>query len=270
MDIEIWLRVGVFLALLAAMAVWESLLPKRPWSGKRRTRWTNHMALSIVNTAVIRIALPITVAAYAFHLESVGFGLFNIASLPTWVEIVAAVLLLDLAIYAQHVAFHKIPICWRLHCMHHTDLDFDVTTGIRFHPLEILLSMLIKFSVVAILGASALAVVIFEIVLNATSLFNHGNVRIHSAADKVLRCFIVTPDMHRVHHSIVRRETDSNFGFNLPWWDRIFGTYRSVPEAGHDRMTIGLEIFRDVAETRIDRLITQPFRKSEGQVSNRL
>ncbi len=257
---EAWLRIGVFLTILAAMAFWETILPKRPWKSRRRIRWTHHLVLSAVNTAVVRIALPVTVAAYALHLESIGFGLLNVLGLPAWIKVVCAILLLDLAIYAQHVLFHKIPLFWRLHRMHHTDLDFDVTTGIRFHPLEILLSMAIKFAIVALIGAPATAVVIFEIILNATSMFNHGNVRLHPGADRILRLFIVTPDMHRVHHSVIRRETDSNFGFNVPWWDRIFGTYNKAPEAGHDGMTIGLEIFADVSETRVDRLITQPFR----------
>jgi sterol desaturase/sphingolipid hydroxylase (fatty acid hydroxylase superfamily) len=169
-------------------------------------------------------------------------------------------LALDLAIYAQHVAFHKVPVLWRLHRMHHADLDIDVSTGLRFHPIEIIISMLIKMAIVVLIGVPAVAVVAFEVVLNATSMFNHSNTAMPLWLDRVVRLIVVTPDMHRVHHSIKRHETDSNFGFNLPWWDRLFGTYRPQPEAGHDGMTIGLPIFRDPQELRLDRLITQPFR----------
>ena len=170
---------------------------------------------------------------------------------------------LDLAIYLQHVLFHAVPALWRLHRMHHADLEFDVTTGARFHPIEILLSMGIKLGVVAALGAPAIAVLIFEVLLNATSMFNHSNVRMPVWIDRVLRWIVVTPDMHRVHHSIVARETNSNFGFNLPWWDRLFGTYRDQPAAGHEAMTIGIEQFREPAEQRLDRMLTQPFRDDD-------
>jgi sterol desaturase/sphingolipid hydroxylase (fatty acid hydroxylase superfamily) len=169
-------------------------------------------------------------------------------------------LALDLVIYVQHVVFHKVPVLWRLHRMHHADLDIDVTTGVRFHPLEIVISLLIKIAVILALGIPVVAVILFEVVLNVTSMFNHSNVSMPAWLDRVLRFIVVTPDMHRVHHSILRRETDSNFGFNLPWWDRLFGTYRAQPEAGHAGMTIGIPAFRDPAELRIDRLLTQPFR----------
>ena len=260
MELEVYWRLGTFLVILIAVATWETVQPKRPWKLTRGSRWANHLVLSLINTLLVRFLIPVTVAAFAFRLESTGFGLLNALVLPTWAAVVAGVLLLDLAIYAQHVIFHKIPFFWRFHRMHHTDLDFDVTTGIRFHPIEILISMLIKFCVVSILGAPALAVILFEILLNATSMFNHGNIRMPSSVDKLLRCFVVTPDMHRVHHSVIRTETDSNFGFNLPWWDRLFGTYRSQPESGHMEMTIGLPIFRDNKENRVDRLVSQPFR----------
>jgi sterol desaturase/sphingolipid hydroxylase (fatty acid hydroxylase superfamily) len=167
---------------------------------------------------------------------------------------------LDLAIYLQHVLFHAVPALWRLHRMHHTDLEFDVTTGARFHPLEIVLSMVIKIVVVGALGAPAVAVMIFEVLLNATSMFNHGNVRIVGWLDTALRTVVVTPDMHRVHHSVVPRETNSNFGFSLSWWDRLFSTYRAEPTAGHQEMIIGIEQFRDPIELRIDRMLVQPFR----------
>ena len=178
---------------------------------------------------------------------------------PTWVAIALSVLLLDLAIYGQHVMFHAVPALWRLHRMHHADLDFDVTTGARFHPIEILLSLGIKLAVVAALGAPALGVLIFEVILNATSMFNHGNVRMAPRLDRVLRCFVVTPDMHRVHHSVIPRETNSNFGFSLPWWDRLLGTYRAQPAAGHQGMTIGIEQFRAPRDQRLDRMLAQPF-----------
>jgi sterol desaturase/sphingolipid hydroxylase (fatty acid hydroxylase superfamily) len=179
---------------------------------------------------------------------------------PVWLELPLALLLLDLAIYLQHRLFHYVPVLWRLHRMHHADLDVDVTTGARFHPVEILLSLGIKFLVVVPLGAAPLAVLLFEIGLNATSMFNHSNVPLSPAVERVLRWLVVTPDMHRVHHSVLRRETDSNFGFNLPWWDRLFGTYRSQPEGGHQAMTLGIEQFRDSTELRLDRMLTQPFR----------
>jgi sterol desaturase/sphingolipid hydroxylase (fatty acid hydroxylase superfamily) len=178
---------------------------------------------------------------------------------PFWAAFIASLLLLDLSIYAQHVVFHKVPILWRLHRMHHTDLDFDVTTALRFHPLEIVLSMLVKLAVVGLLGAPAVAVLVFEVLLNATAMFIHGNVGLPPRFDRALRRLVVTPDMHRVHHSIRREETDSNFGFNLSWWDRLFGTYRDQPRDGHAGMTIGLEYFRDWRATRLDGLLMQPF-----------
>jgi sterol desaturase/sphingolipid hydroxylase (fatty acid hydroxylase superfamily) len=184
--------------------------------------------------------------------------------LPVWASVLVAVMALDLAIYLQHVLFHAVPALWRLHRMHHADQEIDVTTGARFHPIEILLSMGIKLGVVAALGAPAAAVLIFEVLLNATAMFNHSNVRMPTWLDRGLRWVVVTPDMHRVHHSIVARETNSNFGFNLPWWDRLFGTYRGQPAAGHDAMIVGIEQFREPAEQRLDRMLTQPFRDHDG------
>ena len=205
-----------------------------------------------------------TAVGLALVAAAQGWGLFNLIELPGWIGIVAAVILLDLAIYLQHVLFHAVPALWRLHRMHHADLAFDVTTGLRFHPVEILLSMLIKLAVIAALGAPAIGVLIFEVLLNATSMFNHGNVDMPRPLDRILRWIVVTPDMHRVHHSIIARETNSNFGFNLPWWDRLFGTYRSQPAAGHDAMTIGIEQFRDPRELRLDRMLLQPWRDEVG------
>jgi len=206
----------------------------------------------------------VTGVGLALLAEARGWGLFNLAALPNWIAVAASVVLLDLAIYLQHVLFHAVPALWRLHRMHHADLAFDVSTGLRFHPVEILLSMLIKLTVIAALGAPALSVLIFEVMLNATSMFSHGNIRIPERFDRVLRWLVVTPDMHRVHHSILPRETNSNVGFNLPWWDRLFGTYRPKPAAGHEAMTIGIEQFRDWRELRLDRMLLQPFREDVG------
>jgi sterol desaturase/sphingolipid hydroxylase (fatty acid hydroxylase superfamily) len=197
--------------------------------------------------------------------EARGWGLLNTLALPDWLSLALAVLLLDLVIYLQHVMFHAVPALWRLHRMHHADLDLDVTTGARFHPIEILLSMGLKLAAVAALGAPALAVLVFEVLLNATAMFNHANLKIPVALDRVLRWVIVTPDMHRVHHSVVPRETNSNFGFNLPWWDRLLGTYRAQPAAGHEAMTIGLEAFRAPRDLRLDRMLVQPFRGETGR-----
>jgi sterol desaturase/sphingolipid hydroxylase (fatty acid hydroxylase superfamily) len=220
--------------------------------------------VAALDTLATRIVAPIGAVGFAMFAQAHGWGVFNVVALPTWVELVLVVLLLDLAIYLQHRVFHYVPVLWRLHRMHHADLDVDVTTGARFHPIEILLSLGIKFVVVVSLGASPVAVLIFEILLNATSMFNHSNVRLPGSLEPVLRALVVTPDMHRVHHSILRRETDSNFGFNFPWWDRLFGTYRPQPEAGHDAMTLGIEQFRDSKEQRLDRMLTQPFRDDQN------
>jgi len=216
--------------------------------------------VAALDTLVGRVVAPTGAAGFALFAEAHGLGLFHHLGWPAWLEMVTGVVAMDLAIYLQHRVFHYVPVLWRLHRVHHADLDVDVTTGARFHPLEILMSLGIKFVVIVSLGAPALGVLAFEILLNATSMFNHSNVRLPQAVERVLRWFIVTPDMHRVHHSILRRETDSNFGFNLPWWDRLFGTYRGQPEAGHEGMTLGIEQFRDPKELRLDRMLTQPFR----------
>jgi sterol desaturase/sphingolipid hydroxylase (fatty acid hydroxylase superfamily) len=190
-----------------------------------------------------------------------GWGLLHVLDVPGWLAGILGFVLLDLIIYAQHVVFHYVPVLWRLHRMHHADLELDLTTGVRFHPVEILLSMLIKIAAVVALGIPALAVVAFEVVLNATSMFNHSNIAIPERVDRIVRWLLVTPDMHQVHHSIETRETNSNFGFNLPWWDRLFGTYRQAPAAGKDGFIIGIPVFRDPGELRLDRLLTQPFRR---------
>lgn len=253
-------RLSIFAVVFALMALWEVLAPRRRQVIGRISRWPSNLGVVIIDTLLVRILFPTSAVGLALLAEAKGFGLFNAWPVATWFSIIASVLLLDLAIYLQHVLFHAVPALWRLHRMHHADLEFDVTTGARFHPIEIVLSMLIKLAVIGALGAPAVAVLVFEVLLNGTAMFNHSNVRLPARVDRVLRWFIVTPDMHRVHHSVVVRETNSNFGFNLPWWDRIFGTYRSQPAAGHEKMKIGIEQIRNPAEQRLDRMLTQPFR----------
>ena len=261
MTAEPIIRLTAFAGVFAIMAVWEMFAPRRPQAHGRWTRWPSNIGIVILNTVVLRTIIPTTAVAIALFAQQHGWGLFNLVALPGWIAIILTVLLLDLAIYVQHVVFHYVPALWRLHRMHHADLEFDVTTGIRFHPVEIILSMAIKLAVVIVIGAPAVAVLIFEVLINATAMFNHSNVRFGQGLDKLLRLIVVTPDMHRVHHSVLRRETDSNFGFNVPWWDRMFGTYRDQPEAGHDAMTIGIEQFRALGELRLDRILSQPFRR---------
>jgi sterol desaturase/sphingolipid hydroxylase (fatty acid hydroxylase superfamily) len=263
---EPYIRLGAFLGIFALMALWEFMAPRRPLSVSRWVRWPNNLAITAVNTALVRVIFPTAAVGLALVAEARGWGLLNAWALPQWLKVAAAVVALDLIIYLQHVMFHAVPAFWRLHRMHHADLDIDVTTGARFHPVEILLSMVIKLGSVAALGAPALAVLIFEVLLNATSMFNHSNVRLPAPIDRVLRWFVVTPEMHRVHHSIVPYETNSNFGFNAPWWDRLFGTYRAQPEAGHERMTIGLSQFREPRELWLDRLLLQPLRGAAPHV----
>ena len=236
-------RLVSFFLVFAAMAAWEIAAPRRERLMSRLARWPHNVGISVVNTLLVRVLFPTAAVGMALHAEDRGWGLLAGADLPGWILVPVSVLILDLAIYLQHVMFHAVPLLWRVHRMHHADLDFDVTTGARFHPIEIVLSMLIKFVVIIALGPPAIAVLLFEVILNATSMFNHSNVRIASPIDRMLRWLVVTPDMHRVHHSIEDDETNSNFGFNLPWWDRLFGTYRDQPRAGHEGMTIGIRGF---------------------------
>jgi sterol desaturase/sphingolipid hydroxylase (fatty acid hydroxylase superfamily) len=254
------IRLAAFAGIFAVMALWELLAPRRTQAIGRGRRWPSNLGIVVVDTLLVRLVFPTAAVGMALIAEERGWGLFNSFDLPYALAFLASVLLLDLAIYLQHVLFHAVPILWRLHRMHHADLEFDVTTGIRFHPVEILLSMVIKFAVIAALGTPAAAVLLFEVILNATSMFNHGNVELPQRIDRWLRWIVVTPEMHRVHHSVVAREANSNFGFNLPWWDRLFGTYRSQPEAGHLGMTIGISQFRDRGELRLDRMLIQPLR----------
>lgn len=257
------LRLGAFLGVFALMSVWEWAAARRERPVARRRRWPGNLGVAVLDSLLARVVAPAGAVGFALFAEARGMGFFHFINWPGWLEFVVAVVGLDCAIYVQHRVFHSVPVLWRLHRMHHADLDVDVTTGARFHPGEILLSLGIKFLVIAALGAPAGSVLVFEVLLNATSMFNHSNVRVPESVERVLRWLVVTPDMHRVHHSVLRRETDSNFGFNLPWWDRLFRTYRAQPEAGHDGMTLGLEQFRDPAELRLKRMLTQPFRQED-------
>jgi sterol desaturase/sphingolipid hydroxylase (fatty acid hydroxylase superfamily) len=257
-------RLGVFLGVLVLMALWEVAAPRRPLTTKKPLRWLSNLGLAGLNTLAVRLLVPLGAVGTALLCEDRGWGLFQNVPLPPWLVVTLAVVALDGAIYLQHVLFHAVPALWRLHMVHHADLDFDVTTGLRFHTLEILLSMGIKMAAVVMLGCPALAVVLFEVLLNATSMFNHGNVRVPAWLDGVLRLFVVTPEMHRVHHSILPRETNSNFGFNLPWWDYVFGTYRAQPVAGHEGMTIGLAQFQDERVEYLPWMLALPFLGAVG------
>lgn len=260
MQHEPGVRLAAFSGVLVLMLAWELLAPRRALANPRLVRWGNNLGVVVLNTVLLRLVFPAAAVGVALLAESRGWGVLAMLELPGWLAVLIAVMLLDLAIWAQHVVFHAVPVLWRLHRMHHTDTDFDVTTGLRFHPIEILLSMLIKAAVIILLGAPAVAVLIFEVLLNATSMFNHGNVRLPARVDRVLRWVVVTPDMHRVHHSWHPEETNSNYGFNLPWWDRLFRTYRAQPRDGHEGMTIGINLFREPGDMRLDRLLLQPFR----------
>ena len=264
LDNEAAVRLGSFAGALAAMVLWELLAPKRALRESKAVRWSANLGIVAINTVLIRFLAPAGAVGLALVAEARGWGLLNNIAAPDVLAFVGALVALDLAIYLQHVLFHAVPALWRLHRMHHSDLDFDTTTGFCFHPIEIALSMGIKMGVLAALGPPPVAVVAFEVVLNATSLFNHGNVRLPGTLDRALRWVVVTPDMHRVHHSHIPSETNSNFGFNLPWWDRLFGTYRDQPRDGHQGMTIGLHMFRDTAELHLHRLLVQPFLADSG------
>jgi sterol desaturase/sphingolipid hydroxylase (fatty acid hydroxylase superfamily) len=259
------IRLSVFLGIFAAVAIAEALAPRRARALSRLARWPSNLGIVAVNTLVVRLIFPTAAVGLALLGEERGWGLLNLIDLPFWLSVIISVVVLDFVIYLQHVMVHAVPALWRLHRMHHADLDFDVTTGARFHPLEILLSMVIKLAAIAALGPPALGVLIFEVLLNATSMFNHGNWNLPLGLDRALRLIVVTPDMHRVHHSIVPCETNSNFGFSLPWWDRLFGTYTDQPAAGHEGMIIGIEQFREPADQRLDKMLLQPFRGEVGE-----
>ena len=258
-------RLGAFLGVFVVMALWELVGGRRQLTTEKGARWFANLGITVMNTVVVRLIFPTAAVGLAVLAVDRGWGMLNQLTAPHALKIVAGVMLLDLAIYLQHVMFHAVPVLWRLHMVHHADVDFDVTTGLRFHPVEIVLSMLIKLAVILVLGPPVVAVLIFEVLLNATAMFNHGNVRLAPSLDRVVRWFVVTPDMHRVHHSVVLRETNSNFGFNLPWWDRLLGTYRAQPVAGHEGMTIGLEQYQEQRRQTLPWLLVQPFVGRTGE-----
>ncbi|MBI4042079.1 MAG: sterol desaturase family protein [Deltaproteobacteria bacterium] len=262
---ELAVRLICFAAIFAVIAGWEFQNPRRKLASSKFWRWFSNLSIVAINTLLVRLILPIAAYDMAFIARSHHWGILNQWDLPLWVSALLSVIALDFAIYLQHVMFHAVPIFWRFHMMHHSDLDFDVTTGIRFHPIEILLSMLIKMGVVTIIGAPPIGVLLFEVLLNATSIFNHGNVALWPPLDKYLRLLVVTPEMHRVHHSVIAGETNSNFGFNFPWWDRLFATYQAQPKFGHLRMTIGLHQFRDSKKLTLPHLLALPFIGETGE-----
>jgi sterol desaturase/sphingolipid hydroxylase (fatty acid hydroxylase superfamily) len=262
MEHEASLRLAVFFGLLIAMALWEVAAPRRPASLGRKGRWPANIGIAILDSIVVRVLLPGGAVAFAAAYAGSGYGLLPLLGVPDWLAFVLALAALDLAIYFQHRVFHAVPVLWRLHRMHHSDVDLDVTSGARFHPAEILLSIAIKLGMIAVLGAPAAAVLAFEVILNACSMFNHANVAMPARLERALRFVLVTPDLHRIHHSRDRMETDSNFGFSVTWWDRLFGTYRPEPQHGQLGMTIGLDVFNDAKDQKLAALLVQPLRKT--------
>ncbi len=262
---EATIRLTVFLSGLVLIAVVESLAPRKARTCSRLFRWTNNLALTFLNTVVVRFVLPLSAVSVAEISLQNGWGLLHFFKFPLWANIIFAVVSLDLLIYLQHVLFHAVGIFWRLHRVHHADHDIDVTTGLRFHPIEILLSMLLKMGAVLLIGAHPLSVIVFELILNTTAMFNHGNIDLPIWLDKFLRWFLVTPDMHRIHHSTERDETDSNYGFNLPWWDYLFKTYRAEPRLGQEKMKTGLPEFPDSDVQRLDVMLLLPLRNNNNK-----
>ena len=258
------IRIVFFITIFALVALWELLAPRRSLTTSKKTRWISNLGITFLNPLVIHLAFPILAVEMALKAQAGGWGLLNNVGLSFWLKLVIGIIVLDLIIYLQHVMFHAIPVLWRLHMMHHADLDYDLTTGLRFHPIEMVLSMVIKLSVAAALGPPAAAVLIFEIILSGMAMFNHGNIKIPLGLDRILRYFVVTPDMHRVHHSVIIRESNSNYGFNLPWWDRLFGTYCAQPSKGHLEMTIGLSQFRNIKQLMFHHLLLLPFTGTTG------
>ena len=255
------IRLSFFLGVFALVGLWEVAAPRRALTVSKPLRWANNLGLVVLNTVLLRLVFPLAAVGMAAFCVKNGWGVLNHFQVPFAVAAPVAVIAMDFVIWLQHVMVHAVPALWRLHRVHHADLDYDVTTGARFHPIEIILSMLIKFATITVLGPPVVAVVIFEVLLNATAMFNHGNIRLAGGIDRVLRRFVVTPDMHRIHHSVEDDETNSNFGFNLPWWDRLFGTYRNQPRAGHEGMRIGIHGYNDPREVdRLDGMLLLPFK----------
>lgn len=264
---ETAIRIGIFLTMFALLAGWEFWWPRRALSQAKRVRWLTNLSLVVVDALVLRLMGGIVAFAAAIYVQQHGWGWLNNVAWPYWLEFIIALALLDFALYLQHVASHYVPILWRLHRVHHTDLDIDLTTGVRFHPIEIGLSMLYKIMLVVALGVTPWAVLVFEIILNAASLFNHSNIYIPEKIDKRVRRFIITPDMHRVHHSTIVKETNSNFGFSISLWDRACGTYRKAPALGQLGMEIGLKEYRDPQRLGFVKLLLLPFHGTLGNYS---
>jgi sterol desaturase/sphingolipid hydroxylase (fatty acid hydroxylase superfamily) len=257
---EVMVRLVFFTFVFVSMLAWELLAPRRNLSVSKPLRWLNNLGLFALNSVVLRLLFPAAAVGIALSVGEMGWGLFNLLTLPFWFEVVAAVLLLDLAIYLQHILMHRVPLLWRLHRVHHADLDIDLTTGSRFHTIEIIVSMLIKGVVILLLGPALIAVLVFEVLLNGMAIFNHANVSLPPAVERLVRYLLVTPDMHRVHHSTVKRETNSNYGFNLSIWDRMFSTYIDQPEMGHDKMSIGIAEFRNAKQVdQLPGMLALPF-----------
>ncbi|MEW6683688.1 MAG: sterol desaturase family protein [Nitrospirota bacterium] len=264
MSHEPLIRLASFFGIFALMAVWELMAPRRPLTAARMKRWPTNLSIVLLNTLTAHLLFSTTAVGAAVLAAQNQWGVLNLVEWPAGLRVLAALVAMDFALYLQHVVFHAVPILWRLHMMHHADLDVDVTTGARFHPIEIVLSMVIKLAAIALIGAPPMAVLTFEVVLNATSMFNHSNVRMPRRLDRALRWIVVTPDMHRIHHSVLRDETNSNFGFSLPWWDRLLGTYRPDPAKSQVDMPLGLEQFRNPRELTLVGSLVLPFRGGTG------
>ncbi len=266
METETLIRGGAFLIVFMLLAITEHFAPRRKLSISKIRRWRINLAIVALNPLSVAVVFPFLPIGLALLASEQNWGLLNQWALPYWLKILIGFVVLDFVIYMHHVLHHTLPTLWRLHMMHHADLDFDLTTGLRFHPIEIIISMIIKLAAVAALGVPPIAVLSFEIALNATSMFNHSNIIIPVKTDRFLRLLVVTPDMHRVHHSVIIKETNSNFGFNLPWWDRLFGTYKDQPDKGHTDMVIGLPQYRDQRKLSLPRLLILPFTGHPGIV----
>lgn len=263
-DEEALIRLTVFLVLFLTLAFAERIFPRRHWTQSMPLRWLNNLSLSAFNSLCLRLLAPFSGTALAMLVQEKGWSVLNLSALPLLPSVLVFVLVFDCVIYFQHRFFHWLKPLWVFHRVHHTDLDYDVTTGSRFHPVSIIISMMIKLALVLLLGAEPIAILVAEVLLNATSMFNHSNLHIPAKVDRVLRLFIVTPDMHRVHHSVVEHEHSCNFGFNFPWWDRLFGTYLDQAELGHDALEIGIDGFDAARSIRLDRLLLQPFLRAPG------
>ena len=266
---ESTIRLIAFAGLFGLFALTEILRPRRKLRVSKANRWFTNLAIVVLDSLLVRLLFPSAAVGLALWGQSEGIGLFNSIEVPMWLAIVASIIVLDFAVWLSHVLSHKIPLFWRFHRMHHSDRDFDVTTAIRFHPIEIIVSMGWKVAWVLLLGAPAVAVILFEILLNGTAMFNHSNTKLPLWLDRILRLVVVTPDMHRVHHSVKMHETDSNYGFNLPWWDRLFGTYIEQPADGHDNMQIGLSEWQDERPTRLGWSLSVPFLNQREPAQNK-